>query len=332
MMKAAFYTEQGDARDVLQVSEIDEILPQKGEVQIRILYSGVNPGEVKKRSDEFSTGMPYDMIIPHSDGAGFITGIGENVDRSWLGKKVSCFGAQSYRQFGTAAEYCCVPVDNVIELDESVDMRQAGQMGIPGITAHRAVHIGGSGLRQDRSGQVVLIQGGSGAVGQCAIAIAKRAGAMVLTTVRAESEVKLAEMAGADKAYLANETLKEDLLSDFPDGIDHVVEVAFAANIETDASILKQGGTIAAFATNESPVKLPFWTLVFSNITVYFIGSDDFPHETKIAAMQDLTEALSQGWKGLFIGKEYDLDDIAEAHLHVEGKKPGRAIVRINSY
>ena len=59
-------------------------------------------------------------------------------------------------------------------------MKQAAQMGIPGITAHRAVHVGASGFRQDRQGQIVLVQGGSGAVGQCAIAMAKKAGARTL--------------------------------------------------------------------------------------------------------------------------------------------------------
>ena len=174
-MKAAFYTDQGPARDVLQVKEVDMILPEEGEVQFRVSYSGVNPGETKKRSDEFGTGMPYDLVIPHSDGAGIVTGVGKNVDERWIGKRVLCFGAQSYRQFGTAAEYCCVPLDKVIEIsDGSIDLRQAAQMGIPGITAHRAIHAGGSDVRQDRSGQVVMVQGGSGAVGQCCHCVGKR--------------------------------------------------------------------------------------------------------------------------------------------------------------
>lgn len=328
-MKAAYFTEQGNAEEVLTVGEIEEVLPKENEVQIEIHYSGVNPGEVKKRSDAFGVGMPYDLIIPHSDGAGYIRKVGSGVDEAWIGKKVLCFGAQSYRQFGTAAELCCVPVENIIELPDDVDIKQAAQMGIPGITGHRSIHVGSDFARQDRKGQVILVQGGSGAVGQCAIAIAKQAGATTLATVMKESDIKAAQSAGAEYVYLVNSELKDAVLSDFPDGVNHIVEVAFAANIETDVAILKQGGSIATYATNQNPASIPFWPLVFSNITIHFLGSDDFTKEQKQAAAQDLVKALSDGWIGLEIGEVFELEHVAKAHLHVENRNSGRALIKI---
>ena len=328
-MQAAFYTQQGPAEEVLKVEEIEDILPKANEIQIAIHFSGVNPGEVKKRDDTFGTGMPYDLIIPQSDGSGYVNKVGEGVDQQWLGKKVLCYGAQSYRQYGTAAEFCCVPVENVVSIGENVDLRQAAQMGIPGITAHRAVHVGGQNERHNRNGQVVLVQGGSGAVGQCALAMARKAGATVLASVMKEADIPIAIQAGANKVYLVNDEFKEAVLADYPDGVDHIVEVAFAANIEVDVAIIKQGGSIATYATNEHPASIPFWNLVFANVSVFFLGSDDFTVQSKRAALEDLAEALSDGWQGLAIGKEYDLEDIAQAHLHVENRHPGRALVRI---
>lgn len=328
-MRAAFYHVQGQAEEVLKVGQTQEVQPEQGEVQIEIHYSGVNPGEVKKRSDAFGVGMPYDWIIPHSDGAGYIRNVGDGVDKSWLGKRVLCFGAQSYRQFGTAAEYCCVPLGNVIEITEDVDLKQAAQMGIPGITAHRAVHVGGMQFRMDRTDQMVLVQGGSGAVGQCAVAMAKRAGATVLATVMKDADIEAARSAGADDVYLVDSTLIEKVLHNYPDGVHHIVEVAFAANIETDVALLKQGGSIATYATNQSPASIPFWPMVFANLSVYFLGSDDFATEAKQAAALDLAEALAGGWQGLAIGEIYALDDIAKAHLHVENRKKGRALIKI---
>ena len=328
-MKAAVYSKQGPAREVLQTQNLDEPIPLENEIQIEVHYSGVNPGEVKKRADTFGVGMPYDIIIPHSDGAGYVRKVGSDIDEKWIGKKVLCFGAQSYRQFGTAAEYCCVPINNVVELAENVDLRQAAQMGIPGITGHRSIHVGGSDVRQDRTNQVVLVQGGSGAVGQCAIAMARKAGATVLASVRKKEDSKIAIAAGADKVFLADAELKANILEEYPHGLDHIVEVAFEANIQTDVAILKQGGTIAAYATNKSPAGIPFWPLVFSNIAIYFLGSDDFSEASKSAAVQDLAEALAAGWQGLPIGAIYDLEAIAEAHLHIENKKPGRSLVKV---
>ena len=328
-MKAAIYSEQGPAAEVLKLLEIKEIKPLEDEVQIEIHYSGVNLGEVKKRADTFGVGMPYDRIIPHSDGAGYICRVGRNVDEIWVGKKVLCFGAQSYRQFGTAAEYCCVPLSNVVEIADNVDLKQAAQMGIPGVTAHRSIHVGGSEIRQDRTAQIVLIQGGSGAVGQCAIAMAKKAGAEVIATVRKEADMEISVSAGADKVFMADGELKKNVLSAYPDGVDHIVEVAFAANIETDVAILKQGGTIATFASNQNLARIPFWPLVFSNISIHFLGSDDFSDAAKQAAARDLAISLAEGWPGLEIGRVYELEETHKAHLHIEDKKPGRALIKV---
>ena len=87
-MKAAWYDSQGPASDVLQVGEMPEPSPGYGEVRIRVLASGINPGDVKKRSDEFGVGMPYPRVIPHSDGAGVIDAVGDGVSGVGLGDRV----------------------------------------------------------------------------------------------------------------------------------------------------------------------------------------------------------------------------------------------------
>ena len=56
-----------------------------------------NPGDLKKREDAFGVGMPYPRVIPHSDGSGTLDAVGEGVSREWLGRRVWCYGVQSYR-------------------------------------------------------------------------------------------------------------------------------------------------------------------------------------------------------------------------------------------
>jgi len=107
-MRAAWYEKQGPPREVLVVGEMPDPQPGSGEVRIRISASGVNPGDVKKREDAFGIGMPYPRVIPHSDGAGVIDVVGEGVSKEWIARRVWCYGAQSYRPFGTAAEYTVV--------------------------------------------------------------------------------------------------------------------------------------------------------------------------------------------------------------------------------
>jgi len=103
-MKAAWYEKQGPAREVLTVGEMPDPAPGPGELRIRIATSGINPGDIRKRQDDFGVGMPYPRVIPHSDGAGQVDLVGDGVSRDWLGKSVWCYGAQSYRPFGTAAD------------------------------------------------------------------------------------------------------------------------------------------------------------------------------------------------------------------------------------
>jgi NADPH2:quinone reductase len=142
-MKAAWYEKQGAARDVLTVGETDEPQPLAGEVRIRVAASGVNPGDVKKRQNAFGVGMPYPRIIPHSDGAGTIDAVGEGVSPEWIRRRVWCYGAQTYRPFGTAAEYTVVPLAQAVPLPETVPLEQGACLGISGITAYRAVHVAG---------------------------------------------------------------------------------------------------------------------------------------------------------------------------------------------
>jgi NADPH2:quinone reductase len=324
-MKAAWYERQGAARDVLIVGERDDPQPGAGEVRIRVAFSGVNPGDVKKRQDAFGVGMPYPLVIPHSDGSGTVDAVGEGIPREWIGRRVWCYGAQSYRPFGTAAQCTVVPLKQVAQLPEGVPLEQGACLGIPGITAHRAVTVGSS-----VKGQTVLVQGGAGAVGACAVQLAHRAGARVIATCRSESDREIASRAGADEVLLTGENLVKGIRALAPDGVHHIVEVAFGANIKTDTEVLAQGGSIATYATNTPTPETPVWQLVFVNARIFFVGSDDVPAEAKIRATRDINHSLEAGWQGLDIAEIVPLDQIARAHELVEhAVKRGRVIVAI---
>ena len=324
-MRAAWYEKQGSARDVLIVGEMDDPKPRTGEVRIRVAFSGVNPGDVKKREDAFGVGMPYPRVIPHSDGSGTVDAVGDGVSREWIGRRVWCYGAQSYRPFGTAAEYTVVPLEQVVQLPEGASLEQGACLGIPGITAHRTVHVAGS-----VQGWTVLVQGGAGAVGACAVQLAHQAGARVIATCRSESDKEIASRAGADEVLLTTGNLPERIRGLAPDGVHHIVEVAFGANIKTDTEVLAQGGSIATYATNVPMPETPVWQLVFVNASLFFVGSDDVPAEAKIEATHDINKALEAGWCGLDIAEIVSLDEIARAHELVEHpSKPGRIIVAV---
>jgi NADPH2:quinone reductase len=328
-MNAAWYERQGPASEVVVVGDVPDPEPGAGEVRIRVAASGVNPGDVKKRRDAFGVGMPYPRVIPHSDGAGVVDRVGDGVSESRVGERVWCYGAQSGRPFGTAAEYVVVPADQAVPLPDNVSFEQGACLGIPGITAHRAVHVAGP-----VEGETVLVQGGAGAVGQCAVALARHAGAQVLATVRSERDESVALRAGAHEIVRTDEgspgEAVEHVRRRAPDGVQHVVEVDFAANVEVDEPVLAQGGSLAAYATSDPSPPIPFWPLAFKNVRVFFLGSDDFPPEAKTAAARGLNDALEAEWPGFEIGRRFPLTAIADAHEAVEeGGGPGRVVVTV---
>jgi NADPH2:quinone reductase len=231
--------------------------PAAGEVRIRIAASGINPGDIKKRKNEFAFGMAYPRVIPHSDGAGVVDSVGEGVSSEWIGAAVWCFGAQSYRPFGTAAEFTVLPVNQIARLPEGVPMEQGACLGIPGITAHRAVHIAGPVI-----GRTVLVQGAAGAVGVCAVQLARRSGAHVIGTVRSSSAESMALQAGAHAVTRNDSDVVAHVRALMPGGIDHIVEVAFDENVEADLEILRTGGSIATYAANRERPDIPFWPMV----------------------------------------------------------------------
>lgn len=288
--------------------------PNTVAVRLEVAVSGINPGDTKKREDFFGYGMAYPRVIPHSDGAGVIDKLGEGVPETWLGKRVWCYGAQSYRPFGTAAEYTVLPLE------------QGACLGLPALTAYQAVHIAGP-----VSGRTVLVQGGVGAVGLSAVQLAHRAGARVIATVRRPSDEALVRTSGADEVVLTTAGhVAEQLRALAPEGIDHIVEVAFGANIEVDKDVLALGGSIAAYATDDPAPVLPFWELLFNNIRIFFVGSDDFPPDVKRTAALEINAALEAGWPGYEIAERLPLAEIARAHELVERPvKRGRVLVTL---
>src|SRR5215213_11832487 len=162
-MRAVWYDRQGPAAEVLQVGDLPDPEPGEGEVRVRLRFSGINPGDTKKRRGWLGSEMPYPRVIPHSDGAGVIDQVGTGIDTGRVGQRVWVYNAQSYRAFGTAAEYVVVPDRLAVDLPNEVGEETGACLGIPGITAHRAVFAGGP-IR----GATVLVHGALGGVGSLA--------------------------------------------------------------------------------------------------------------------------------------------------------------------
>jgi NADPH2:quinone reductase len=326
-MRAAWYEKKGPAREVLTVGDMPDPQPGPGEVRIRVGASGVNPGDIKKRDGWLGSPMPYPRVVPHSDGAGTIDALGDGVSSARIGERVFCYGAQSYRPFGTAAEWVTVPSEQAVRLPDETSFDIGACLGIPGMTAHRAVYADGP-VR----GRTVLVAGASGAVGSIAATLAAWGGAVVLATVRSPGDFDGARRAGAAHVFVVNDS---DVVTAIrriaPGGVDRVIEVALGPNAVLDGAILAQGGVLAAYSSPEPEPRIPFWPLLFNNVVIRFLGSDDFAAADKRRAAADLVTCLTEGRLTIDVAHRFSLDEIAAAHEAVEHPtRPGRVVVAVD--
>jgi NADPH:quinone reductase len=325
-VRAAIYRRTGPAHEVLEVAELPDPVPGPGEVRVRIHASGVNPSDWRWRSGETGLPMPFPLQTPGQDGGGIIDAVGEGVDDARVGQRVWVYHAAFGRSGGTAADYVTLPAAQAVPLPSTVGFDQAAGLGIPFITAHRALLA--DGPIQDRT---VLISGGAGAVGNAAIQLAKRAGARVITTVSTHAKAELAARAGADHIVTGyhRHDAADEIRALAPAGVDRLIEVALTTNLQLDLAVMAPGATIVSYAQEPAPPTLPLITLMVQNAILRFLLVYTTPAEAVRAAADDITAALAAGKLKPLPAHHYPLDDIAAAHDAVEHNITGKVLVDV---
>ncbi|SDF39301.1 NADPH2:quinone reductase [Lentzea fradiae] len=324
-MFASWYDRQGAAGDVLRVGELPDPEPGPGEVRVAVRLSGVSPGDTKKRRGWLGSGMPFPRVIPHSDAAGVVDAVGEGVGRDRVGQRVWVYNAQSYRPSGTAAQYTVVPQHLAVPLPDHVGDELAASLGIPGITAHRTVFADGP-----VDGRIVLVHGVLGGVGSFAAQLARWGGATVLGTVTKARDLELVDPSVVSHAVALDDPgAPRQLRAAAPGGVHRIIEVSLSDNADLDVAVIADDGVIAAYGTRADRTELPFWPLLFANVTVRLFGSDDFPAAAKRAAARDLTAAAAVGALSVRVGARFGLAEIAAAHDRVDAGAGGRVFVSL---
>ena len=328
-MRAAWFEEFGAAQDVLQVSERDTPVAGPGEVLIRMATSGVNPSDVKKRAGSFPDLLDDGYVIPNSDGAGTIEAVGKGVAASRIGERVWIYQAQYARRFGTAAEYVAIEAMRAPTLPEAASFEVGACLGIPVMTAHRCVFADG-----DVAGQTVLVTGGAGRVGHYAVQWASRAGATVIATASNDADKAVCEAAGA--AHVVNHRA-EDVAGSIMEAtggspVDRIVDVEFGGNLPTSIEVLRVGGTIATYASTHVPEpKLPFFKMMYKDVTVRMVIVYAMPEAAKEQAVADINKALAADSLQHRVAHTMPLDDIARSNEIVEqGSVRGAVVLTID--
>lgn len=338
-MRSILYSRPGDS-SVLSLAEREVPQPGPGEVRVAVAVSGVNPTDWKNRAGG-GLGPRFAETVPNQDGAGTVDAVGEGVDTVRVGDRVWVFLAQHQRPTGTAQEHTVVPASRVVPLPEGIGFDVGASLGVPAMTAHRALTVHDAGPARlspgALAGRVVLVAGGAGAVGHAAIQLARWAGATVITTVSSDAKAALATAAGAHHIVNYRDAdAAEQIERLAPAGVDIVVEVSLVQNAALDARVLANHGCISFYADNGGPeATLPTRGLFAKNarlqgLLMYTVGD-----AALAAAAEDITAALRDG--ALPVGEDaglplhwFALEDTAAAHDAVEADTVGKVLIDVS--
>jgi NADPH2:quinone reductase len=311
-------------------------------VRIRVVYSGVNPTDWKsRRGPRPGESLPFAEVVPNQDGSGVVDKVGPGVSEFEVGDRVwLTLAAHQLASGGTAQEFTVLPTERVHPLPDAAGFDLGASLGVPAVTAHRALTVAEDGPSRlaagALSGKVVLVAGGAGAVGHAAIQLARWAGATVITTVSSAEKAALATAAGAHHVVNYRDSdASTEIRGLAPDGVDLIVEVAPAQNAQLDLAVIRNRGSIAVYANNGGDtftldVRQHFSLNVrYQFLLLYTVGQDALD-----AAAEDVAAAVRDG--ALAVGEEaglplhwFDLAHTADAQAAVEAGAVGKVLIRI---
>lgn len=328
-MRAAWFESFGSAEDVLRVGEKETPVAGVGEVLVRVATSGVNPSDVKKRAGSFPNLLDDGYVIPNSDGAGIIEAVGEGVDPARIGQRVWLYQAQFERRFGTTAEYVAIDSHRAPQLPDNASFEVGACLGIPVMTAHRCVFADG-----DVSGQTILVTGGAGRVGHYAIQWASNAGATVVATASNDEDRAICLAAGATHVvnHRADDVVTAIMEATGRRLVDRIVDVEFGGNLPISVEVLRVGGVIATYASTTVPEpKLPFFRMMYKDITVRMIIVYAMPESAKEQAVVDIEKALKDDALQHRLAHVLPLEDIVKSNELIEqGTIRGAVVLTID--
>ncbi|MFB9685089.1 NADPH:quinone reductase [Amycolatopsis plumensis] len=341
-MKAVVYRRHGGP-EVLELSERAVADPGPGEVRVRVVVSAVNPTDWKARSGlRAEPGAEIPETVPHQDGAGVVDAVGPDVDGFAPGDRVWLITAGTYGPAsGTAQEYTVLPAAKLVRLPDAAGFDEGAGLGIPALTAHRALTVAEDGPSRlspgALAGRTVLVSGGAGAVGNAAVQLARWAGATVIATVSSAEKEALARAAGAQHVLrYPDPSLGTRIRSIAPDGVDVVVEVAMGVNAKLHTEVLRPRGTVATYGDDRGTgtISLDFGTNLWLNaryqfLVLYTVGEDKLR-----AGAEDITAAMADG--ALRLGEDrgvpihrFPLAETAKAHAASEDGITGKVLIDV---
>ncbi|MEU8707648.1 zinc-dependent alcohol dehydrogenase family protein [Streptomyces sp. NPDC048565] len=326
MPRVVVFDETG-APDVLHIVDEPVVEPATGEVRIKIEAIGVNRLDQMMRAGHY----PGPFRLPHArlgcEGTGVIDAVGPGVEGHAVGDAVIVTAVPEMDLNGTYAEYVTVPAGTVIARPAGLDATAAAALWVAYSTAYGAL-IEKAGMRP---GDHVLITAASSSVGLAAIQVARQIGAVPLAVTRhtAKKDGLLAAGAAAVIATDQEDVAEAAQRHTGGAGADIILDSVMGPGLADLAKAAGPGGTLVTVGwLDNRPAPFP----MAGPRTILRYAS--FEHTLNPTVVRRIAAFLNAGLRaGVLrptVDKVFSLDDIVDAHRHLEeGHQVGKIVVTV---
>lgn len=326
-MKAMTIREYGENAK-FESKEVETPSLKSGQVLVKISASSINTVDTMIRN--MGENLPFSPATPAilgMDFAGTIEKIGTDVTEFSIGDEVyGCAGGLGDLQ-GTLADYIATDSKLIARKAKNLTMKEAAALPLVGITAYEGL------IRTNvKSGQKVLVHGGTGGVGHVAIQLAKHFGADVYTTISSEKQAEIVKSYGAKSINYKSESV-EDYVKKHTNGagFDVVYDSVGGENLLKSFDAAALNGQVA---TTVSLCEIDLSTVHFKGLSLHVVFMlipmiHNFKREQHGEILRNITKITEAGnLKPLLDEQQFSLENVGEAYARLESKNAiGKVVV-----
>jgi len=294
MSRAVRFDEYGGI-EVLKVVDVEQPVPDPGQLVVRVRAAGINPGETKIREGLLHERWPATFPSGQgSDLAGVVERVGDAVEDFKPGDEVIGFTHER----GSQAELVVVDAANVISKPPGVPWEVAGALFVVGATAHATVNA-----VSPAAGDTMVVAGAAGGVGSVAVQLVRRTGATVIGLASEPHHQWLSKHGVIPVSY--------------GEGVAERIREASGGHVDAFIDTVGNGYVELALELGVAPERIN--TIAdFEAAAKYGVKTDGNAVGASAQTLAELAALIDAGELEVPIAATYPLDQVADAFRELE--------------
>jgi NADPH2:quinone reductase len=309
--------------EALQIRDVPVPRPAAGEVLIEVKAFGLNRSELYTRQGLSGASVTFPRILGIEATGVVAEAPGGELPR---GEQVAAMMGGMGRTFdGGYAQYTCVPATSVLPFRSELPWEVLGAIPEMLQTAHGSL----TAALDARTGQTLLIRGGTSSIGMAATVLAKDRGLTVISTTRRSERLDVLRELGVDHPLVDSGTVAPRVREIRPDGVDIALELVGVDTLRDTLRATAERGTACFTGMLSKSWTVERWypmDYIPNNVrlTAYSGEASDLP----ATVLQSFLDKVAAGRLQVPVGRAYAIDEIAMAHADMEsGRVAGKLVV-----